>query len=156
MGASNSVSRDDILSRDAETSSDQSTKEISASELAAVLARVDGDAAPSLERPEGRISGARRIADRRPVEESDAFGDHEKPTTPNGLCVVTAPVEFSVAALPDAPVVTLKDVAPLEVARIEEETPVIVPLERSSRATIIALVMMVAVMVAAISFVATR
>jgi hypothetical protein len=48
--------------------SDQATREISASQLAEVLARVDGDrpSAP-FERSEGRISGARRI-EPRPME----------------------------------------------------------------------------------------
>lgn len=56
-----------------ELASDQDTRQISASQLAEVLAKVDGDRkSDASERGEGRISGARRISDLKPNEKEIA------------------------------------------------------------------------------------
>jgi hypothetical protein len=80
MGVSKRMGHD-IETQHGQQENDQETREISASQLAEVLARVDGDrasrASNAPERGEGRISGARRITELRANDEpgaADLFG----------------------------------------------------------------------------------
>jgi hypothetical protein len=69
--------------------SDQDTRQISATQLAEVLARVDGDRpSDAFERGEGRISGARRISELR----SDSSGVIQAARVPSPPSVEAAPV----------------------------------------------------------------